>query len=226
MTMNPAQSSADPFVLPNHPRRWSVVFALGLLAFVVPTMIDVARASWSTEQGAHGPIVLVTGIWLLWGELRHARIAYRPGSAALTAWLLVPLLILFTIARIAGLIEIEGFAMYTSLIVMAYALWGAAPLRLVWFPLIYLLFRFPAARHPVHDDHPAAEDRGVRDGGVPVGIAGLPHRGIGGNHRDRSVPDAGGSGLRRAQFAAQPDRARPVSTPICGTGPNWLIWSC
>ena len=106
-------------------------------------MIDVARTSWSTEQGAHGPIVLVTGVWLLWGELRDSRITLRPGSSWLVAALLAPLLVLYTVARISGIIEIEGFSMYAALIVVAYALWGPAPLRRVWFPLIYLLFVFP-----------------------------------------------------------------------------------
>jgi exosortase len=106
-------------------------------------MIDVARTSWSTEQGAHGPIVLVTGIWLLWGELRGAPIVNRPGSSRIVIALLVPLLIVFTVARITALIEIEGFTMYASVIVVAYALWGPEPLRRVWFPLIYLLFVFP-----------------------------------------------------------------------------------
>ena len=138
-----ALSSADHSALPNDPRRWSLILAIGLLAFIAPTMVDVARASWSTEQGAHGPIVLVTGIWLLWRELRGARLDLRPGSAQLTIGLLVPLLIVFTLARITGIIEIEGFAMYATLIVVAYALWGPAPLRLIWFPLIYLLFVFP-----------------------------------------------------------------------------------
>lgn len=136
-------TSAMPFASAAGPFRSSLILAIGMLAFIAPTMLDVARTSWSTEQGAHGPIVLVTGIWLLWGELRGAPIVARPGSTLLTIALLAPLLVLFTVARIAGLIEIEAFTMYASLIVGAYALWGSEPLRRVWFPLIYLLFVFP-----------------------------------------------------------------------------------
>jgi exosortase len=75
--------------------------------------------------------------------LRGAPIAIKPGRAPLVIALLVPLLLLFTLTRISGIIEIEGFAMYGALIVVAYALWGREPLRRVWFPLIYLLFVFP-----------------------------------------------------------------------------------
>jgi exosortase len=118
-----------------------VILAIACLA--LPTMFDVARESWSTEQGAHGPIVLVTGLWLLIRELRRAPLVIVRGNAVLTAVILVPCLILFALARIAGIIEIEGFAMYASLILIAYTLWGGALIARIWFPLIYLLFVFP-----------------------------------------------------------------------------------
>jgi len=144
----PAAPALDPpatnaFSTASAPFRLGLVLGAGMLAFVAPTMIDVARSSWSTEQGAHGPIVLVTGIWLLWSELRRAPLPLRSGSSRLVFALLAPLLVLFTVARISGLIEIEAFSMYAALIVVAYALWGPAPLRRVWFPLIYLMFVFP-----------------------------------------------------------------------------------
>lgn len=119
------------------------VFGMGMLAFVLPTMFDVARKSWSTEQGAHGPFILVTGIWLLWRERAAALAVIRPGSAALTLILLPPVLVLFVLARITGIIEIESFAMYAALLIVAYGVVGWAALRCVWFPLLYLLFVFP-----------------------------------------------------------------------------------
>ncbi len=119
------------------------VLVLGLAAFSIPTMIDVARESWSTEQGAHGPIVLVTGIWLVMRELGNAEPVARDRSSASILWLLALLLPIFTLARITGIIEIEAFSMYASLGVAAYALWGGALLRRIWFPLVYMMFVFP-----------------------------------------------------------------------------------
>ena len=123
--------------------RPGLLIALAALCFAGPTMFDVARISWSTEQGAHGPIVLLTGIWLLVRELRASRPRLRPGNGLLTFALLVPCLIVYTLARISGLIEIEGFTMYAGLIIAAYGIWGGAVLRAVWFPLVYMLFVFP-----------------------------------------------------------------------------------
>ena len=64
--------------------RPGLLIALAALCFAGPTMFDVARISWSTEQGAHGPIVLLTGIWLLVRELRASRPRPRRGNALLT----------------------------------------------------------------------------------------------------------------------------------------------
>lgn len=121
----------------------SWVLLLGAVLFIVPTMINVARDSWSTEQGAHGPIVLMTGLWLMVRELRQHPFVAAPGSARLVIVLSVPLLVLFCLARISGITEIEAFTMYGVLIVIAYALWGFTFIKVTWFPLIYLAFIFP-----------------------------------------------------------------------------------
>ena len=121
----------------------NIMFAIGLAAILLPTMIEVARVSWSTEQGGHGPIVLVTGIWLLWRELKSGNAERQPGKLAVGAALLAPLLAIFLLARITGVLEIEAFAMYGALIAAAYLLAGGAVLRTIWFPLVYLAFTLP-----------------------------------------------------------------------------------
>lgn len=123
--------------------RSTPILVVGLLAIVVPVMIRVGQESWSTEQGAHGPIVLATGLWLLSREWGAARALARPGSWAIGAALLAVLLPLYIFARVTSIVEIEGAAMYAIVLTVAYMLWGAASLRAVWFPLFYLLFMFP-----------------------------------------------------------------------------------
>lgn len=123
--------------------RVSGFFIVALLAFVLPTMFDVARENWSTEQGAHGPLVLATGLWLIARKWSAICELARPGRLWLSLALLAPSLILFTLARITSIIEVEGFALYATLIIVAYALVGAAAIRQIFFPLIYLLFIFP-----------------------------------------------------------------------------------
>ena len=136
---SPATKSAERW-------RWTpaALFLLaGAIAFIVPTMLDVARESWSTEQGAHGPLVLATGLWRVLRERPRIAAVARPGSMLLGFGLLVPLAILFALARITSIIEIESIVMYLCLVTVFYILCGGAAVRAIWFPLVYLLFVFP-----------------------------------------------------------------------------------
>lgn len=109
----------------------------------IPTMITVARFSWSTEQGGHGPLVLATGLWLMWREVPNALRLREAGNAAL-GWSFVALCLLFyMVAHITGIIEIEGFALYGTILGVGYLLYGGPVLRHLWFPLFYLGFIFP-----------------------------------------------------------------------------------
>lgn len=121
----------------------NAVFAVGLAALVLPTMFQVAKVSWSTEQGGHGPLVLATGAWLLWRELDAGKAEPCPGKLPIGLLLLASSIAIFLIARITGLLEIEAFAMYGALITAAYLIVGGALLRTIWFPLVYLTFTLP-----------------------------------------------------------------------------------
>jgi exosortase len=115
----------------------------GVIAIALPTMFFVARESWSTEQGSHGPIVLFTGLWLLWRQWPSARLVASQPRGLQVAVLLTLALSLYTFARITHIVEIEGYAMYISLLVVLYSIVGQQALRRLWFPLFYLAFIFP-----------------------------------------------------------------------------------
>ena len=120
----------------------AIVLAAGILAVAMPTMMMVARESWSTEQGAHGPIVLLTGVWLLFHAWKNV------GPIAPPPWwrpvaVMIPLLVLYVLARISQIVEIEGYVMYAVLLSGFYALVGGAVMRRLAFPLFYMAFVFP-----------------------------------------------------------------------------------
>jgi exosortase len=121
----------------------NIVLAVGSVLLVLPTMAQVARETWSTEQGGHGPLVLATGVWALWRELKNSKVERRPGNL----WVGLPLLAmsigLFVLARITGVLEVEAITMYCSLLAGTYLLVGGALMRSVWFPLVYLAFALP-----------------------------------------------------------------------------------
>ena len=121
----------------------NVALVIGCALLVLPTMAQVARETWSTEQGGHGPLVIATGLWALWRELTGNKIERRPGNFWVGVPLLAATLSLFVLARVTGILEIEAFAMYGTLIAGAYLLYGGALLRAIWFPLVYLAFALP-----------------------------------------------------------------------------------
>ena len=51
----------------------NVALLIGLGALAVPTIAGLGGQVWSTEAGAHGPIVLAVGAWLLVRGLAEAK---------------------------------------------------------------------------------------------------------------------------------------------------------
>lgn len=121
----------------------NVVLLIGCAVLVLPTMFQVARETWSTEQGGHGPLVLATGLWAVWRELKAKQPELHTGNAIPSLLLLAASLTLFVLARITGILEIEGFAMYGAVIAGAYFIVGGAVMRATWLPLVYLAFALP-----------------------------------------------------------------------------------
>jgi len=124
--------------------RWAdAILLLGIAAILLPTMFDVARLTWTTEQGGHAPIIVATGGWLLWRELKSTDARPHPGNLLIGGSLFGVLLTVYVLARITGILEIEGFAMYGAIVSAFYLLVGGALLRAVWFPLLYLAVALP-----------------------------------------------------------------------------------
>jgi exosortase len=121
----------------------AVALLVGGLLLAIPTMAFVIRETWTGEEGAHGPIVLFTGLWLLWREWPSARSVARTPPLSRVAGLLAILLPLFVLARITQIVEVEGYLMYAALLVVLYSIVGGEAMRRLWFPLLYLTFVFP-----------------------------------------------------------------------------------
>jgi len=116
---------------------------LGALSLCLPTLVQLAQGFWSTEHGGHGPIVLATGIWLLVRARGKIRQVAAPGHPGLAIFLFLSFCMAYVLARMTGMLGIECLAAYGALASVFYYHAGIAAVRLVWFPLIYLLFLFP-----------------------------------------------------------------------------------
>lgn len=121
----------------------NILFVIGIIAVVIPTMMFVGRESWSQETGAHGPIVLFTGLWLLRRRWLVVRSEMRPAPTLPVILLTMVVLPLYLFSRVTQIVEIEGYLMYALVLISLYSVVGFKAMKLMWFPLFYMLFVFP-----------------------------------------------------------------------------------
>jgi exosortase len=119
-------------------------FLLGAaVVAAVPGIVSLARNYWSTEQGAAGPIILMTGLWLLWHEASGMR-QVRDWAAA---WIVpVGLLIVGACTVTAAVTAkqwLQLLGIYSSLILVLYGVLGGRQLLQLRVPLLYLAFIIP-----------------------------------------------------------------------------------
>lgn len=122
-------------------RNWLLVLGVAVLA--VPTFFVVANEIWSTEEGAHGPIVLASVCWLVarqWPDLSRA--AKPPPLGRAVGWMGIALLV-YLFGRLVGILGVEVFGLVTVLIALFFAFGGVQGLRALWFPILYLGFLVP-----------------------------------------------------------------------------------
>ena len=120
---------------------WPVWLGLAIVSF--STWGLITTENWSTEQGAHGPLVLASGLWLLVRLLPETE-GLRQRPPAPLAFGAVAVMALFMLAfRAAAVIELEVYALYGLFLALLYAFIGARALAVLWFPLLYLVFAVP-----------------------------------------------------------------------------------
>lgn len=118
--------------------------ALGYAALVVPTVLSLSRTAWARESGAHGPLVLATGLWLLYREMTASRGLWRAGSAWLSAAIMLPSLALYVFGRVFDFASLEAIGLLGVGVGMLHDAFGLPVLVKNWFALLYLGFAVPA----------------------------------------------------------------------------------
>lgn len=117
----------------------------GLIVLYLPSLMDLFRGIWSTDQQAHGPIVLVIACWLIyrkWPEMW--RVSEGRSTAAAAGWsIFIFGLILYIIGRSQEILIFEIGSVIWLLAGILLLLRGSAALKAQWFPLFFMLFMIP-----------------------------------------------------------------------------------
>lgn len=140
----PLWSTALPFgiTLPAGVRA-SAVPGMALAVAAAPVLTALWTDAWSTAQGAQGPIVLASGLWLLTRPAPVPTPRPAEGAAWPAALLLAGLLALQALALRLGVLALAWTAMVGALAATMALIAGWRAVRPRWFALAYLLFAAP-----------------------------------------------------------------------------------
>lgn len=123
---------------------WLPIIA-GLIVLYLPSLVDLFRGIWSTDQQAHGPIVLGIACWLIyrkWPEMW--RLSENQPVAPSAGWAIFILaLLLYVIGRSQGILLMEIGSVIWMLAAILLLMRGSAALKAQWFPLFFMLFMIP-----------------------------------------------------------------------------------
>lgn len=117
---------------------------VGVAVMAVPTLASVAQQSWSTEVGAHGPIVAASGAWLLFHTWRTTGIRVQSETRWLPLLLTaLPIWIIYAFGRAFDFLALEALSLWCIFVCVVYRVVGLPALRRLAFPLLYLAFLIP-----------------------------------------------------------------------------------
>ncbi len=117
--------------------------AAGFLLLLVPTVMDLARQVWNTDEQGHGPIIGAVSLWLMWRSRQRVIDApYQPaswvGGLLFGAGMLV-----YALGRSQQIIQGEVVGVLAAAMGMVLLLRGARALRVWAFPFFFLIFLVP-----------------------------------------------------------------------------------
>jgi exosortase B len=121
---------------------WLIALA-GLVGMYSLTFWDLFHGLWAGDQQGHGPIVLAISIWLLWKN-RDALATLPKQGNQYAGWSLLTFgLFLYLIGRSQDILLFEVgsivFVTASTLLLLS----GYQAVRLMWFPLFFMIFMIP-----------------------------------------------------------------------------------
>jgi exosortase len=116
---------------------------LGLAALAIPTAASLSKTAWTRESGAHSPLILVTGLWLIWWKMSKLDRETRRGEAWLSALIFLPSLALYVFGRVFDFASVEMIGLLGVGLAMLHDAFGLPAVLKNWFVVLYLGFAVP-----------------------------------------------------------------------------------
>jgi exosortase B len=121
---------------------WLIVLT-GLCAMYVPTFWSLLHGPWSSGE-EHGPIVLCVSLWLFYRKWPEVVAASEKTPHTVAGWLILSIgLLLYVVGRSQMVAPFEVASSVLVLVALGLILLGKKAVKLVWFPLFFMLFMVP-----------------------------------------------------------------------------------
>ena len=159
---------------------WPIL--VGLLVLYVPTYHDLATGLWNSEEQAHGPIVLMVALFLIWQRRDMFLVPDQGGEARPRAgWILLVFgLLLYALGRSQEILLFEVGSQIPVLLGVLLITLGGGPAKALWFALFFLLFMVPlpgfvvdAATGPLKQNVSVIAEQVLYALGYPVARSGV-----------------------------------------------------
>jgi len=121
---------------------WGVVLA-GFLLLYLPTYYDLATTQWHLTEQGHGPIILVLSWWFIYKACPKLLDLQAQPAPGFGFTLLAFAVLLYAFGRSQTILMFEVSSQIAVLAAIALLYKGLRALRIIWFPLFFLLFMVP-----------------------------------------------------------------------------------
>ena len=135
--------------LKSHAFRYKLIdwvpVLLGVLTLYLPTVFDLFNGIWDSEEQAHGPIILFLSLWLIYRKWPEMMIKSEGKSPSFFwGWSIFLLsLLLYIIGRSQQILIFEMGSFITAISAILLLKRGVGALKVMWFPIFFLLFMIP-----------------------------------------------------------------------------------
>ncbi|WP_422012406.1 exosortase B [Roseateles sp.] len=153
---------------------------IGYVLMFAPTFRDLATTVWSRDEQGHGPIILAVVLWLAYRKHEELlALSARPALVSGSLCLLLGLC-MFVLGRSQAVLLLEVGALIPISAALLLLIKGTAAVRLLWFPLFFMLFMVPlpatlvvAVTTPLKSAVSAVASSLLYQLGYPVGRSGV-----------------------------------------------------
>ncbi len=128
--------------------RWRVTSVASVLVFFVLVLLfhetthGMVHIWYNFETYTHGFLILPITLWLIW-QKRHHLAGFTPMPAPGVLVLTAGGLVVWSLARLTGVLVVEQFAFVSVLITAMVGIVGWQVSKFLAFPLLFLLFAVP-----------------------------------------------------------------------------------